>query len=86
MASDKATLDGLRIDRSAAPEGGRGRLVWILGGILLLLIAAGMFAWLRLPRAVEVRVAPVRERPGTAAGTVLNASGYVTARRQATVS
>jgi RND family efflux transporter MFP subunit len=28
----------------------------------------------------------VRERPGTAAGTVLNASGYVTARRQATVS
>jgi HlyD family secretion protein len=86
MASDKATLDGLRIDRSAAPEGGRGRLAWILGAILLLLIASGVFAWLRLPRAVEVRVAPVRERPGTTAGTVLNASGYVTARRQATVS
>jgi RND family efflux transporter MFP subunit len=86
MASDKATLDGLRIDRSAAPEGGKGRLVWILGGLLLILIAAGVFAWLRLPRATEVRVAAVRERPGTAAGTVLNASGYVTARRQATVS
>ncbi len=28
----------------------------------------------------------MRERPGTTAGTVLNASGYVTARRQATVS
>lgn len=86
MASDKATLDGLRIDRSAAPETGRGRLAFILGAILLLLIAGGVFAWFRLPRAVEVRVAPVRERPGTAAGTVLNASGYVTARRQATVS
>jgi HlyD family secretion protein len=86
MASDKATLDGLRIDRSAAPEGGKGRLAWILGAILLLLIAGGVFAWLRLPRAAGVRVAPVRERPGTAAGTVLNASGYVTARRQATVS
>jgi HlyD family secretion protein len=86
MASDKATLDGLRIDRSAASEGGRGRLAWIVGAILLLLIAGGVFAWIRLPRAVEVRVAPVRERPGSAAGTVLNASGYVTARRQATVS
>jgi len=86
MASDKATLDGLRIDRSAAPEGGKGRLAWILGVLLLLLISAGVFAWLRLPRAIEVRVAAVRERPGTAAGTVLNASGYVTARRQATVS
>ncbi len=86
MASDKATLDGLRIDRSAAPEGSKGRLAWILGAILLLLIAAGLFAWFRLPRASEVRVALVRERPGTAAGTVLNASGYVTARRQATVS
>ncbi|HKH48531.1 MAG TPA: efflux RND transporter periplasmic adaptor subunit [Thermoanaerobaculia bacterium] len=86
MASDKATLDGLRINRSAAPEGGRGRLAWILGALLLLLISAGVFAWLRLPRSIEVRVAAVRERPGTAAGTVLNASGYVTARRQATVS
>jgi RND family efflux transporter MFP subunit len=86
MASDKATLDGLRIDRNAAPEGGKGRIVWILGGLVLILIAAGVFAWLRLPRATEVRVAAVRERPGTAAGTVLNASGYVTARRQATVS
>lgn len=86
MASDKATLDGLRIDRSAAPEGGRGRIAWIVGVILLLLIAAGVFAWLRLPDATEVRVALVRERPGSAAGTVLNASGYVTARRQATVS
>lgn len=87
MASDKATLDGLRIDRDAASEKtGKGRLVFILSAILLVLIAGGVVAWLSLPRAVEVKVATVRELPGSTAGTVLNASGYVTARRQATVS
>jgi HlyD family secretion protein len=86
MASDKATLDGLRIDRSDAPEGGSGRRAWLLGAFILLLVAAGLFAWFRMPKPVEVKVAAVRERPAAAAGTVLNASGYVTARRQATVS
>ena len=84
--ADKATLDGLRIDRGAAPEGGSGRRAWLLGAFLLLLLAAGLFAWFRMPRPTEVKVAAVRERPAAAAGTVLNASGYVTARRQATVS
>lgn len=86
MASDKATLDGLRIDRSTAPEGGSGRRVWLLAAFILLLVAAGLFAWIRMPRPAGVKVAAVRERPAAAAGTVLNASGYVTARRQATVS
>jgi RND family efflux transporter MFP subunit len=83
---EKATLDGLRIDRAPETESGSGRKIWIAAIVLLLLLASGVFAWLRLPRAVEVRTATVRERPGTAAGTVLNASGYVTAGRQATVS
>jgi HlyD family secretion protein len=84
--ADKATLDGLRIDRNAAPEGSSGRRAWLLGAFLLLLLAAGLFAWFRMPRPTEVKVVSVRERPAAAAGTVLNASGYVTARRQATVS
>lgn len=86
MSSDKATLDGLRIDRGSASEGGSRRWVWISAAVLLLLIASGAFAWLRLPRRAEVRTAPAREKSGPAAGAVLNASGYVTARRQATVS
>jgi len=45
--------------------------------------------WFRAPRAVPVQVAPVTELAGSQAGgppAVLNASGYVTARRRATVS
>jgi RND family efflux transporter MFP subunit len=86
MSSDKATLDGLRIDRSADSEGGSRRWVWIAVIVLLLLFAAGAFAWFRLPRPAEVRTAEAHQKSGAAAGAVLNASGYVTARRQATVS
>jgi RND family efflux transporter MFP subunit len=86
MSSDKATLDGLRIDRSADSEGGSRRWVWIAVAFLLLLFAAGAFAWFRLPRHAEVRTAEAHQKSGAAAGAVLNASGYVTARRQATVS
>src|SRR6185369_5613754 len=86
MSSDKATLDGLRIDRSADSEGGSRRWVWIAVAVLLLLFAAGAFAWFRLPRPAEVRTAEAHQKSGAAAGAVLNASGYVTARRQATVS
>jgi RND family efflux transporter MFP subunit len=86
MASDKSTLDGLRIDRSANPEGGSRRWIWLATAVLLLLFAAGAFAWFRLPRPAEVKTAAAREKTGAAAGAVLNASGYVTARRQATVS
>ena len=41
--------------------------------------------WIGSDRPVEVRVATVTERAGDpGSATVLNASGYVTARRQAT--
>jgi RND family efflux transporter MFP subunit len=83
MTSDKTTLDGLRIDRSAGAAGSR-RWIWIL--VVLILLAAGAFAWLRRPASAEVMTAVAREKTGAAAGAVLNASGYVTARRQATVS
>jgi HlyD family secretion protein len=86
MTSDKATLDGLRIDRGAGSEGGSRGKIWIAAIVLVVLLAAGVFAWLRLPRPVEVRTAAAEQKQGAAAGAVLNASGYVTARRQATVS
>ena len=85
--AEKASLEGLRIDRGTASETAAGRRVWIPIAVVLFLVAAGLVAWLRLPRPAEVRVAAVREQPGGASvGAVLNASGYVTARRQATVS
>jgi len=57
--------------------------------VVLVVAAIGAaVAWLLPGAAVEVRTAAVREAAaGTgASGTVLNASGYVTARRRATVS
>jgi HlyD family secretion protein len=87
MASEKPSLEGLRIDRSGiGEEGGRWRLWIALAVIAVLALAA--WGWLARPRAVEVRAAAAEARAGgsAAAGAVLNASGYVTARRQATVS
>jgi RND family efflux transporter MFP subunit len=87
MAAEKPSLEGLRIDRSErVEEGGRGRL-WIALAIVVVL-ALAVWGWLARPRAAEVQAATAQARTGgpAAAGAVLNASGYVTARRQATVS
>ncbi len=88
MAAEKSALEGLRIERderTAAPAGSRR---WILWTLLALIVAAGAAWWLLRPRGKEVRAVMAREQAGgpAAAGTVLNASGYVTARRAATVS
>lgn len=86
--TEKPSLDGLRIDRSGAEErSGPGWKLWVSLLVVLLAIAGGVWAWLSIPRAVEVRTATARAvSAGGAGGAVLDASGYVTARRQATVS
>jgi RND family efflux transporter MFP subunit len=81
----RPSLDDLKIDRSADGRGSRGHL-WAGAGVLLLAGAAGLFLFLREPRK-GVTVVSARETKLSPSGqTVLNASGYVTARRQATVS
>ena len=89
--TDKNALLGqLRIDRTqrdAAIDPGRRR--WIGGGVLGLvaLIAAG--AWFGLSGGAALPVRTVTAQPiagGAANASVLDATGYVTARRQATVS
>jgi RND family efflux transporter MFP subunit len=86
MDPQKPTLDDLRIKRSDKPEPNLPIRPVALG-VLLLVLAVGMIWWLTRPKAIEVHTAVARE---TVAGggnhTVLNASGYVTARRAATVS
>jgi hypothetical protein len=88
MSSDlNQKLDALRIDRDAEPEpSGRGRKLAV--GAVVALLAGGAAWMLGRDRAVPVRTTTVEQRTGSAAGgaSVLNASGYVTARRQATVS
>ena len=80
-------LSALKIDHS--DRGGRTRTgLWLGGIVLLALLGIGGWYWSSQLQAAEVRVAPVTTKATGAAGgaTVLNASGYVTARRRATVS
>ncbi|HUM16282.1 MAG TPA: efflux RND transporter periplasmic adaptor subunit [Candidatus Nitrosotalea sp.] len=80
-------LSQLRIDRSAdRPPRRRGRLYAVVGLTLLVVGGGVWFGWL-LTRPPVVQLAAARAAaPGGGAGSVLDASGYVTARRQATVS
>lgn len=81
----KDDLASLRIDQAARPEGRRSP--WILLAVLAALAAAGAWLWIGREQVPEVRTALASTRSGTpAAAAVLNASGYVTARRRATVS
>src|SRR6185436_1928033 len=82
----KPTLDDLRIERKSKPDS--SSRIWLLAVALVLFAIFGGAAWRFLrPKAIPVRtvVASVVTGPGVE-HTVLNASGYVTARRAATVS
>ena len=86
---NKALLHQLRIDRSEPPANtGVSRRYWIIGAALLLaIIGAGAWWVLAGPRGVPVHTALARAVPGGGTGgSVLDATGYVTARREATVS
>jgi RND family efflux transporter MFP subunit len=83
---EKSTLDQLRIERKPERQpSGAGKVIAVVTS-LLLAAAAAYFFWFKPVEAIAVQTAIAREPAGQAATTVLNASGYVTARRQATVS
>jgi RND family efflux transporter MFP subunit len=85
MTIDKASLDSLRIERGANNQR-QARPWWLVAGALLI-VAIGIVIWhIARPARANVRVSPARAVRGQAQATVLNATGYVTARREATVS
>ena len=80
-------LKQLRIDRDAPAPRSRARALALATAVLLVL--GGGLVWFVLARAAPpaVRTAVARSASqGAESGSILDASGYVTARRQATVS
>jgi RND family efflux transporter MFP subunit len=88
MSFDQNALESLRIERSPEPQndGASPIYKWLIAIVLLLAVAAAAYALLR-DNAIEVQtVTAVANASGGGSAAVLNASGYVVARRQATVS
>jgi RND family efflux transporter MFP subunit len=89
-SNKNALLRQLRIDRTEGEAAGAvGPRRWILGGVVVLaaLIVAGI--WFGLSGHAALPVHTVMAQPIAAGGanaSVLDATGYVTARREATVS
>jgi RND family efflux transporter MFP subunit len=86
MTEKSALLDSLKIERAPVRRG-KSPLVPIIAGAVALLLAAGA-AWYFWPdsRVVVQVVTASADGAGGAAGTGLDASGYVVARRKATLS
>jgi RND family efflux transporter MFP subunit len=82
--SKTADLSSLRIDSADRTSSGGGKrwMVIAAAGVILLLIVVFAMAG----RKTEVSVAQARAPGGAESLTVLNASGYVTPRRRATVA
>jgi RND family efflux transporter MFP subunit len=88
MDDKAALLNQLRIDRTEAPRPGSARLWIVLAALVVIGAAAGGWFWLRSPdipvRVVEAQ--PVADAGAASTGSILDASGYIVARRQATVA
>ena len=86
MSDLKRDLDALRIEREPERRGLSRWIVWPGLVVVLAALAFGGWRWITRERPIEVQVTTVTMRPAGAQAAVLNASGYVTARRRATVS
>ena len=83
-------LGQLRIDRSEPEAGaGSGRRRWLVGGLVALMLLVTGALWFALAGRAGLPVHTVMAQPATSGGassSVLDATGYVSARRRATVS
>ena len=79
-------LRELRIDRDGRPPRARRRRLLLAAAALVVLGVAGWLVWSRVGTPTVRTVAARAVTPAGGPGSVLDASGYVTARRQATVS
>jgi HlyD family secretion protein len=91
MSLDQNALESLRIERSNDQRGPESSSTykWFILVVLILALAAGAYALLRddaIPVQTVTAVASTSSASGGGGAAVLNASGYVIARRNATVS
>ncbi len=89
MPLDKEALQSLRLEHGSDPRRyedspSRRYRRWIIAGAIALVLA--VLGWRYMNSAVEVQTVLVEAPAGATDGAVLNASGYVVARRLATVS
>ena len=86
--SDKTDLlDKLRLDRETRPRQKKNKLLWPAAALTVLVLAGGgAFVATRADPAVSVGYAVARAPEGGKSASLLDASGYVVARRQATVA
>ena len=86
MKPSTPKLADLRIERNLKPESPNRAGLWIALALVATVIAGSLW-WMLRPQPLVVTTALAREVTTAGADrTVLNASGYVTARREATVS
>ncbi len=84
--SHRPDLDSLRISpEKRKGHGSTRRWIWIALAVLLIAVL-GVAAFGLLNARAEVEVATVRKPSGAGPAGVLNASGYVTPRRRATIA
>ena len=89
MDDKSALLHQLRIDRGGEQQpSGNKRTVIVAALVCALVIAAAIWYWMRpAPLAVHIVLAKPMDQSGTpVAASILDASGYVVARRQAAVA
>lgn len=92
MTDKTELLRQLRIDRDkrSSGDGGGPRRWWLVGAAIALIVLLGVGGWFWTRSAaptVSVAVArPLASGSSAAGASILDASGYVVARRQATVS
>jgi len=85
MPTLKDELAALKIERPPERQA-RPWVKWLVALVLLAVAGGAAWRYANRPRALEVETAAVTQRAAGVQASVLNASGYVTARRRATVS